>query len=79
MGLLVQRIQRQPAPGIGDGQGVVALATVTTDQSLQGRGQCLALTLSLKELPLVESGTIWEAETGQEVAGVAGGGFGQGR
>jgi hypothetical protein len=78
VGPLMQRVQRRPAPRKGDGQSVVTLGTVTAYQSLKGGGQRLAKTFSLKELPLVECGAIWEAETGQEVAGVAGDGFGQG-
>ncbi len=64
----VQGIQRQPAPGVGDGRLVRPLGTVTAHQSLQGGGQFLAQALGLKELPLVEVGAIAQAEAGQEVS-----------
>ena len=67
MGRLVQGIQGQPAPGVGNGHLVLSQGAVSPHQPLQGRGQLLAEALGLEELPLVKGRAVAEAEAAHKV------------
>jgi hypothetical protein len=54
MCLLVQRIERQPAPCIAYGQFELALGRVPTFQSLQRAGQLAMQDLGLEQLPIIK-------------------------
>jgi hypothetical protein len=67
VGRLMQWVERQPAPGVGNGRLVCPLVAVAAHQSLEGRGQLPAQPLGLEELPVVKVGAIAQREAGQKV------------
>ena len=75
---LVQRVQRQPAPGVGQRLVVAAPGEQRAGQLLQRGRQLQAQVLGGEGLPGVELGRPLEGEAGQKVVSVKAGHFGQG-
>ena len=67
VGRLVQRVERQPAPGVRDGRLDLTLGTVSTHELLEGRCQILAQPFGLEELPLVEGWAVGQGEPRHKV------------
>ena len=70
MGRLVQRVQGQPAPGLGDGSLPLAQSTAAAREPLQGDSQLPAQTLRLEKLPVVEGDAVTQAEACHEIVAV---------
>ncbi len=67
---LVQGIEREPAPGVGNGLiELVPTASCPADL-LQGAGQIAATTFGLEELPVIELGAVTEGEARQEIIAI---------
>ena len=77
MRCLIEQVERQPAPGKGDGGFGLALFTVTPDERFQSARKFAAQALGLKESPLVKIRRVLQAEPGQEVILIERGGLGQ--
>jgi hypothetical protein len=67
---LVQRVERQPAPGVGDGRLVFPLGAVSAHQSLQRARQFIPQSLGLEELPLVVRRAVAQREPGHKVVAI---------
>ncbi len=65
---LVQCVERQPAPRIGNRRFVLRPIGMPPDQVLQCFGQQVTQPLGFKELPLVEFGTVGQAEARHEIS-----------
>ena len=70
MGLFVQWILRQPAPGILAGPLILTPPDVISDQLLQGLVQRLAQLLGQEKLPVVEFVAVRQGEPRQELVPV---------
>jgi hypothetical protein len=66
VGGLVQRVECQPAAGVGDRRIVIVVVAVPPRQPLQGTRHFVAQSLPLKELPFVERRRITEGKAGHE-------------
>ena len=67
---LVQGVQRQPAPGVGNSGVEVTLRGVVIGQAHQRVRQVIAQPFGLEELPVVEVSAVAQGETAQEVVSV---------
>src|SRR5258708_38991657 len=64
---LVQAIQHQPAPGIGNSRFKITGGAITLHKPLKRTAKITAQAVGLKELPIAKARTIPEAETRQKI------------
>jgi hypothetical protein len=67
---LVQVIQGQPAPAVGDGLLPLLERAVAVTEPLQRAGQLAAQFLGLEELPVIKSRAVAQGEPRQEIVAV---------